>query len=114
EISTAESLSQQITKTTHLSMFFHSEFPEHRILDERVVGIETGEDETRHTIQPTCARHEHFEESETGMGDQLVRMKALLLFHHSASHEISVPIHFVQVMIQVPEWILEDMLLEIA
>src|SRR6185295_5263049 len=48
------------------------------------------------------------------MGDQLVRMKTLLLLHHSTSHEIGVPIHFLQVMIEIPEWILQDMLLEIS
>src|SRR6185295_6391078 len=75
---------------------------------------ESGQNQTGHAIQPSCTRDKHFEEGKAGMGDQLVRMKTLLLLHHSTSHEIGVPIHFLQVMIQVPEWILQDMLLEIS
>src|SRR5262245_53986594 len=89
------------------------QFPELCILDERVVRIQPRENQTGHTVPPSGPADVHFGESEAGMGHELVRPKPPTLLDHSASHQVRIPVHLRQVVIDIPKRVLQDVRLEI-
>src|SRR5207249_2214577 len=96
------------------STCFPLQFPELGVLDERVIGIEAGQDQARHAVQETGPAEIHLGEGEAWVGHQLVRPEPSALLDHATRHEVRVSIRFGQVMVEVSEGVLQHVLLEIT
>ena len=83
------------------------EFPKLRILHERVIAIEPGENQAGHAVKETGPLHIHLEARAERMGDQLMGRKSTALLHHTTGHQIRVTILFCHVVIDVSKRILQ-------
>src|SRR5207247_4558662 len=88
------------------------ELPEFRVLDEGVVGIESGENQALHAVEEAGPLHIHLEKRAERMGDQLVGRESPALLQHATGHQVGVAILLRYVVIDVPKRILQGGTLE--
>src|SRR6185295_13631847 len=83
-----------------------------RILHERVIAIESGENQAGHAVEETGPLHIHLEARAERMGNQLMRRKSTALLRHTSGHQIRIAILFRHVVIDVSKRILQGGTLE--